>query len=76
MLDELRKSTIAVVGVETAATDPSLTSRYESMNLSSVDSVDTSGGKIGLVFALAGATGNFGLKNSAKQPLPTQAVGP
>jgi hypothetical protein len=76
MLDEFTKRTISVVGVEAASTDPSPIPRYESLNLSSADSVDTSGGKIALVFALAGAKGNFGLKSSAGKPLPDGALTP
>jgi hypothetical protein len=76
LLDELGKNTIAVVGVEAANADPSQIPRYKSLNLSSSDSVDKSGGKIALDFALAGAKGNFGLKPTAEQPLPTEALVP
>jgi hypothetical protein len=76
MLDALTKKTIALVGVESSSADPSQIPRYESLKLSSVDSVDKSGGRIALVFALAGAQGNFGFKSTAKQPLPDEAVAP
>jgi hypothetical protein len=76
MLEELSKHTIAVVGVEASDTDPSQIGRYKSLKLSSSDSVDKSGGRIGLVYALAGARGNFGLKASASQPLPDEALTP
>jgi Copper transport outer membrane protein, MctB len=77
MLDELSKTTIAVVGVEVTSTDPSQIPRYESLKLSSTsDSVDVSGGRIAVVFALAGANGNYGLKPTADQPLPDEALGP
>jgi Copper transport outer membrane protein, MctB len=75
MLAELEKRTIAVVGVELTTTDPSQIPRYVSLKLSSVDSVDKSGGQIALVYTLAGAQGNFGFKATAKQPLPDEAVG-
>src|SRR5437764_2633102 len=74
MLDELTKRTIAVVGVEASNADASQIPRYESLKLSSVDSVDKSGGKIALVYVLAGAQGNFGFKSTAKQPLPDEAT--
>jgi hypothetical protein len=74
MVDELAKRTIAVVGVEQTTTEPSQVSRYKSLGLSSSDSVDKSGGRIALVFALAGAQGNFGLKSSADKPLPDEAL--
>jgi hypothetical protein len=76
MLDELKTRTIAVVGVEATSTDPSQISYYKSQKLSSSDSVDKSGGRIALVFALAGAKGNFGLKSSAGQPLPNNVLAP
>jgi Copper transport outer membrane protein, MctB len=76
MLDELSKHTIAVVGVEAVDADPSQISRYKSLKLSSSDSVDKSGGRIALVFALAGAKGNFGLKSSAEKALPEEALTP
>ena len=74
MLAELTNRTIAVVGVEAANADTSEIPRYESLKLSSVDSVDKSGGKIALVYALGGAQGNFGFKSTAKQPLPDEAT--
>jgi hypothetical protein len=76
MLDELAKRTYAVVGVETTTTDPSQIPRYKSLKLSSSDSVDKSGGRIALVFTLAGAQGNYGFKSSAQKPLPDEALTP
>jgi copper transport outer membrane protein MctB len=76
MIDELSKHAIAVVGVEATDTDPSQIGRYKSLDLSSSDSVDKSGGKIALVFTLAGAQGHFGFKSSADQPLPDEALAP
>jgi hypothetical protein len=76
MLDELRKRTIAVVGVEASDADPSEIPRYKSLQLSSSDSVDKSGGRIALVFALAGAKGSYGFKATADQPLPNEALTP
>jgi Copper transport outer membrane protein, MctB len=76
MIDELTKHAIAVVGVEATDTDPSQIGRYKSLKLSTADSVDKSGGKIALVYALAGAKGNFGFKSSANQPLPDEALTP
>lgn len=74
MLDELVKRTIAVVGVEASDADPSQIPRYKTLQLSSSDSVDKSGGRIALVFALAGAKGSFGFKSTADQPLPPAAL--
>jgi hypothetical protein len=77
MLQELAQHSLAVVGVEATSTDPSQIPRYESLKLSATsDSVDVSGGRIAVVFALAGAKGNFGLKPTADQPLPDEALAP
>jgi hypothetical protein len=76
MVDELTRHTINVVGAESTNTDPSQIPRYKSLKLSSSDSVDKSGGRIALVFALAGAQGSFGFKSTADQPLPDEALTP
>ena len=76
MLSELNDKAIAVVGVEQTSTDPSQIGRYKSLKLSTSDSVDKSGGRIALVFTLAGAKGNYGLKSSASQALPDEALEP
>jgi hypothetical protein len=76
MVEELAKRTIAVVGVEMTSTDPSQIPRYKSLKLSSSDSVDKSGGRIALVFTLAGAQGNYGFKSSAQKALPDEALVP
>jgi hypothetical protein len=76
MFEELARHTIPVVGVEATNTDPSQIGRYKSFDLSSSDAVDKSGGRIALVFTLAGAEGHFGFKSSADQPLPDEALTP
>jgi hypothetical protein len=74
MLEQLEENTIASVGVEQSNTEPTQIGFYKSRKLSTVDSVDVSAGRMALVFVLAGATGNYGLKAGAKQPLPEEAV--
>jgi hypothetical protein len=74
MLAELVRNTIATVGVDKSDTDPSQIGFYKQHKLSTVDSVDTSGGRIALAYVLAGAQGNFGLKPGAQQPLPDEAT--
>jgi hypothetical protein len=76
MLDELSRRTIAVVGVEQTTTDPSQISRYKSLKLSTTDAVDKSGGRIALVYLLAGAKGSYGFKPSADKALPDQVLAP
>lgn len=74
MLAELVQSTIATVGVDKADTEPTQVGFYKQHKLSTVDSVDKSGGRIALAFVLAGAQGNYGLKPGVRQPLPDEAT--
>jgi hypothetical protein len=62
-----------VVGAEDADADPSEVPWYEGRDLTSVDSVDTPGGQLALVYALDGSEGTFGLKDTAERPLPDLA---
>lgn len=66
----LRSARVPVVGIELSAADPSWIESFDSAGLSTVDSVDRLSGKVALVFALAGAEGNFGVKASADSLLP------
>jgi hypothetical protein len=59
-----------VVGVEQTSTDPSTISFFASGGTSSVDDVDRTAGRVALVYALAGASGHFGIKDSADSLLP------
>jgi Copper transport outer membrane protein, MctB len=70
LIEGLRAAGDPVVGIEKVETDPSQISFYSNQGLSSVDDVDSAGGRLALVLALAGARGNFGYKNSADSPLP------
>ncbi len=58
------------VGVETATAEPSSVSFFGGNDLSSVDDVDATAGKVATVFALLGAEGSFGVKGSADRLLP------
>lgn len=73
VIEGLRSAGHPVVGIERVETDPSQISFYSNQGLSSVDDVDTAGGRIALVLALAGARGNFGYKSSADGPLPKES---
>lgn len=61
---------VRVVGVERSDSDPSSIEYFESQGLSSVDSVDRNAGQVALVFALDGASGSFGIKETADGLLP------
>src|SRR5204863_535699 len=71
---KLKGRRVALVGSgdlgQTPETDPSQISFYSNQGLSSVDDVDTAGGRLALVLALAGARGNFGFKKTADRSLP------
>ena len=58
------------VGIESSTTEPSSISFFQGNDLSSVDDVDVSAGKVALVFAMLGAEGSFGVKGSADRLLP------
>lgn len=59
-----------VVGVETTTTEPSSVSFFQGSDLSSVDDVDLTAGRLAMVFAMLGAEGSFGVKGSADRLLP------
>jgi hypothetical protein len=58
------------VGIETTTTEPSSVSFFQSNDLSSVDDVDLTAGRLAMVFAMLGAEGSFGVKGSADRLLP------
>ena len=69
-LEGLADTAGTVVGVEASDTEPSQVGYYRGRDMTSVDSVDSAGGQVALVLALAGAEGAFGFKPSAREPLP------
>ena len=75
LLTGLRGTGVPVVGVELSDSDPSSIGFFESADLSSVDSVDLTSGRVALVYALAGAQGSFGIKTTADRLLP-ELLGP
>ncbi|MFN8164028.1 MAG: copper transporter [Solirubrobacterales bacterium] len=58
------------VGIETSRTEPSSISFFQGNDLSSVDDVESTAGKLAMVFAILGAEGSFGVKNGADRLLP------
>jgi hypothetical protein len=76
LIDGLRAAGKPVVGIEELTSDPSQISFYSNQGLSTVDDVDSAGGRIALALALAGEQGNFGYKKSADSPLPKFTAGP
>lgn len=71
LIDALRSVGIAVAVVETTDVPTSLIKHYRSKGVLTVDNVDTPAGQVALVMGLAsGRTGNFGVKETARQLLP------
>jgi hypothetical protein len=70
LLDGIVAAGAKAVGAETTETDPSSISYFSPHDLSTVDDVDLASGKVALVFALLGAEGNFGVKDTADRLLP------
>jgi Copper transport outer membrane protein, MctB len=58
------------VGIETSTVEPSSISFFQGNDLSSVDDVEMTAGKLALVFGMLGAEGSFGVKSSADRLLP------
>lgn len=58
------------VGIETIDTEPSSISFFQGNDLSSVDDVELTAGKLSMVFAMLGTEGSFGVKSSADRLLP------
>jgi hypothetical protein len=62
---------VPVVGVERSDAQPSQISFFQSRGVpSTVDSIDLVSGQVALVYALRGAEGSFGIKDSADRLLP------
>jgi hypothetical protein len=70
LLDGIAQTGVRVVGVEGSETDPSSISFFSSHDLSTVDDIDLVSGQVAMVFALLGAEGNFGVKETADRLLP------
>jgi hypothetical protein len=70
LIDAARDTDVEVVGVETSDSETSQVSWFSDQGLTSIDCVDLVEGKTGVVYALLGASGRFGVKDSAERLLP------
>jgi hypothetical protein len=70
LIEGVESTRAETVGVEEVATDPSSVAYFSERGISSVDNVDLPSGRVSLVYALAGAQGSFGVKESSDQLLP------
>lgn len=70
LIDTLVQERVRVVGCESATAQISCIAAYEPKGIPTVDNADTLAGHMALVLALAGADGNFGVKETASRLLP------
>jgi hypothetical protein len=70
LLSGMTATRTPAVGIETSTAEPSSISFFQGNDLSSVDDVDLTAGKLAMVFAMLGAEGSFGVKSSADRLLP------
>ena len=70
LLEGVGTTRTPTLGVETSGADPSSIGFFQSNDVSSVDSIDLSSGKLAAVLVLLGAEGSFGVKGSADSLLP------
>ena len=61
---------VPVVGTEETGAETSQIPWFKDHNLASVDDADEIAGRVALVYALAGARGTFGVKDTAESLLP------
>jgi hypothetical protein len=66
----LPNARLTAVGAEGTATDPSSIPWFSDRDMASVDNVDQLAGKVALVYALGGAEGSYGVKETADALLP------
>jgi hypothetical protein len=74
LLAGMTSTSTEVVGVETRDTDPSQIPFMTEHGLTSVDDLDLVAGRTALVYALLGAGGQFGVKDTADQLLPPPPI--
>jgi hypothetical protein len=70
VIEGMRSTDVEIVGVEMRDSDPSQIALMKEQGLTTVDDLDLVAGQAALVYALLGADGQFGVKDSADQLLP------
>ncbi len=61
---------VTIAGAESTSTDPSSIEFFADHDAASVDNVDQLSGRVALVYVLAGAEGEFGVRETADALLP------
>ena len=70
LIDGATATRVDAVGVENEDADPSSIPFFQSRDIASVDDIDQVAGQVATVFALLGARGSFGIKDTADRLLP------
>ena len=70
----VRSTGLPAVAVETTGVEESSVPWFADNDVATVDDVDATAGKVAMVFAMLGANGDFGVKDSADRLLPELLV--
>lgn len=70
ILDGVTATAVPVVGVERSDDEQSSVGFLSSHDVTTVDNLDQAAGRVAMVFALLGAEGSFGIKETADRLLP------
>lgn len=70
IIDCLLQKGISVAGTETSDVETSYMGLYQSKRIATIDNIDTPPGQVALIWALAKAPGNYGIKTTADDFLP------
>lgn len=61
---------IPVIGVEKTTVNYSYIDSYKKLRISTVDNIDMTIGKVGMILSMGGIPGNYGIKSSAQKVTP------
>ncbi len=76
VIDGVAGSGADSAGVELVATDPSTLGPFIDAGMTTIDHLDLPAGQVGLVYALDGYAGNYGIKEEARSYMPDFGHGP
>lgn len=70
IVSTVKKYAIPILGVEKSEVDYSYIQGYKDLGISTVDNVDMTIGKVAMILAMEGITGNYGIKKTAESVIP------
>lgn len=70
IVEVAKEYNIPNLGVEKSNSNYSYIHKYKDLGISTVDNIDTTMGKVAMVLAMEGMTGNFGTKDTADSVIP------